>query len=86
MEYPINEPNEEQNPHRLCMSAASGGCVMLFCATRASSVTSAIAAPALCAVRARTAGMSPKLLCREIISMDAAPITPALTSEHRASG
>ena len=78
MENPINDPTEELNPHKLCMSEANGGFVMLFCATRASSVTSAIAAPVLCAVSATIAATMPKLLCRESIRMDDTPIIPTL--------
>ena len=67
MENPINEPTEEQNPHKLCMSEASGGSVRLFSATRASSIQSVVAAPVLRVFNATIAATMPRLLCRESI-------------------
>uniref|UniRef100_A0A0A9DW37 Uncharacterized protein n=1 Tax=Arundo donax TaxID=35708 RepID=A0A0A9DW37_ARUDO len=83
MENPSNALTEEQNPHMLCMSEARDGCVMLFCATRASTVTSAMAAPELCAVSASNAGMIPTSRCRDSVSIDETPITPTLSRETK---
>jgi hypothetical protein len=39
----------------------------------------------LCAVSARTPAKMPGLLCRDSMSIDDTPITPALPSRHRAA-
>ena len=55
MENPNSAPIEELKAHKLCMSEAREGWEILFCATHASMVTSAIATPALPAVNAKIA-------------------------------
>lgn len=67
---------EELKAQRLCMSAAREGTLMLFCATQASMVTSAMATPALPAVKNVTANTKCRLSWNHSIAMDIIPTHP----------
>lgn len=82
IENPRRPPMDELNPHKLCMSEASAGWFILFCATQASIVTSAIAAPALPAVMAIKANTTCSLLCRESVSIEITPTRPVFTKKY----
>lgn len=77
MENPIRPPIDELNPHKLCISAANEGWFMLFWATHASMVTSAIATPALPAVSNSKPSTVHIPFCNHIISIEIAPKRPA---------
>lgn len=79
MKYPISCPIAVAEAHKLCMSAAREGCLILFSATQASMVTSDIATPALAAVNDNTANARCSFSCTDIISREMMPIQPELT-------
>lgn len=73
---PTNDPIDELKAHKLCISAAREGWIPLFCATHASTVTSAIATPALPAVKNSRANKMCRFLCNDKNSMEIIPIEP----------
>lgn len=82
MKNPKSAPIEELKAHKLCMSAAREWCLILFCATQASMVTSAIATPALPAVNDKMAHPRCSFSCNDIKSMEITPRKPALTRKE----
>lgn len=76
MENPTSAPMAELKEHKLCISDAREGWIMLFCATQASIVTSAIAIPALEAVKAETANTRCNFSCNDNKSMELTPRQP----------
>lgn len=75
-ENPTNAPIEEASPHKLCMSPARDGWLILFCVTQASIVTSAIATPALPTIRDNREIVRSNFLSSDSTSMEITPITP----------
>ncbi len=79
MKNPISAPMEALKAHKLCISAARDSCLILFCATQASMVTSAIATPALPAVNDNSAKTRCSFPCNDNKSMEITPRKPELT-------
>lgn len=77
-ENPINALIEELSPHKLCISPAREGWLMVCCVTQASIATSAIAIPALPATRDNKANARCKLLWSDRTSMEITPSNPGI--------
>lgn len=75
-ENPIRAPMEELRAHKLCMSGASEEWIPLCCATHASTVTSAIATPALPAVKDRSANTICSFSWNDKKNIDRIPMIP----------
>jgi len=81
MKKPNSDPTDTLKAHKLCMSAASEGWEILFCATQASMVTSAIATPAFPAVNDRRANTRCRFLSKDNTSMAITPMIPETIKE-----